>query len=53
MKVCRRIYIDCNCANAYKLIAMKRMASSNALIVGVQGLGAEIGAFTLDRWNQR
>lgn len=32
-------------AGAERSVAMKRMASSNVLIVGMKGLGVEIGVF--------
>jgi molybdopterin/thiamine biosynthesis adenylyltransferase len=34
-----------------RIAAMKKMAASNVLIVGVQGLGVEIGTLTLTPQN--
>ena len=47
MKVRENAYIKpyFSLSNLAISIAMKRMASSNVLIVGVQGLGVEIGMY--------
>ncbi len=44
----RQLYASCLHAHE-PLLAMKKMATSNVLIVGMKGLGVEIGGLRLSR----